>query len=152
MKKQNRNTLIKLAMMIALGISAITSSVQAQGYDSVRVKIPFEFTIGDRTLPADTYTFKRLNDNDPNLLSLRGEDHVAIANGFTNTVQAIKASAQSKLIFHKYGDRYFLSEIWIAGNDTGGQFPKSRAERELNREMARNSSQPEPTIVAIGQF
>ncbi|MBS1788633.1 MAG: hypothetical protein JST85_12970 [Acidobacteria bacterium] len=151
MKKQNRITLVKLALMIALGLSATAISANAQSYEQVRAKIPFEFTVGDQSLPADTYTFQRISANVPFLLSLRGNDRLAIANGFTSEIQASKASAQTKLIFHKYGDQYFLSEMWIAGNDTGRRFPKSRTERELNRDMARNASQPETVIVAIGQ-
>jgi hypothetical protein len=38
------------------------------------------------------------------------------------------------LVFHQYGDEYFLTEIWPAGGQTGRALPKSRAERELQRQ------------------
>jgi len=35
-----------------------------------------------------------------------------------------------KVIFHRYGERYFLSEIWTPNGPTGRVTP-SKAEREL---------------------
>lgn len=152
MKKQNRTTLTKSVLMIALALGVAAISASAQSYDHITAKIPFAFTVGGKTLPAGTYTVRHLGFNAPALLSLNGRDSQVIASGFTNAIQASEASAQTKLVFHKYGDQYFLSELWIVGDDTGRQFLKSRAERELGREMARNSSRPEMVaIVAPGQ-
>ncbi len=30
-----------------------------------------------------------------------------------------KAQKTTKLVFHRYGDQYFLAQIWTAGNDRG---------------------------------
>jgi hypothetical protein len=38
-----------------------------------------------------------------------------------------------ELVFHKYGNSYFLSEIWT-GLGQGRQLPKSEREKELARE------------------
>src|SRR5260370_5328161 len=37
----------------------------------------------------------------------------------------------SKLVFHRYGDTYFLSAVWVTGNPTGRQLFPSRSERDL---------------------
>lgn len=149
MKKQNRTALTKLILMIALtlGVSAVSAS--AQSYAPLRFKVPFEFTLGGETLPADTYTFQPVNLDTPNLLLIRGNERHAITSGFTSTIQANKAAAQTKLVFHKYGDQYFLSEIWMDGDDTGHRFLKSHAERELNRGLARNFSRPEMVAILV---
>jgi hypothetical protein len=153
MKKQNRTTLIRLGLMIALTLGVAAVSARAQSYDHITANIPFEFTVGGKQLPAGTYTVRQLSPGTPYLFSLRGRDTQAIASGFTNAIQANTTAAQTKLVFHKYGEQYFLSEVWIDGEDTGHQFLKSRAERELKREMARNFSRPEmAAIVAAGQF
>jgi len=152
MKKQIRSTLTKLGVMIALtlGITAVTAS--AQSYDHIMANIPFEFTVGGKALPAGAYTVRRVSVNAPYLFVLRGKETQVIANGFANALQAGKASAQTKLVFHRYGDRYFLSEIWIDGDDVGHQLPKSRAERELSRETAGASSRPGMVAVIAGHL
>ena len=49
----------------------------------------------------------------------------------TIPVSVFNPVSKSTLVFHRYGDEYFLSEVWPAGAATGREFPKSRAEREL---------------------
>jgi hypothetical protein len=149
MKKQIHATLAKSDLMIALTLCESAISANAQSYKHITAKIPFDFTVGDKTLTACAYSIRQPDVNDHYLLSVRGEDRQAIANGFTNAIQANKAAAQTKLVFHKYGDRYFLSEILFEGDDTGRQFLKSHAERELTRKMARNSSRPEMAPIVV---
>jgi hypothetical protein len=148
MKKQIHATLTRSVLMIALALCASAKSASAQSYKRITAKIPFNFTVGDKRLPAGAYTLQQPDVNAPYLLS--SEDRQAIANGFTNAIQTNKAAAQTKLVFHKFGDRRFDSEILFEGDDTGRQFLKSHAERELTCEMARNSSRPEmaPIVVA----
>jgi len=56
---------------------------------------------------------------------------------------------RDELIFTRYGDSYFLSEIVTAGEQTGEEVNPSHRERELRREMmARNQAQPETVTVA----
>ena len=43
-------------------------------------------------------------------------------------------SEQSKLVFHRYGDRYFLAQIWMAGSNSGQELPKSPRETEAARD------------------
>ena len=42
---------------------------------------------------------------------------------------------KARLVFHRYGNEYFLSEIWPAGGATGRELPKSRPERELQQRV-----------------
>jgi hypothetical protein len=49
------------------------------------------------------------------------------------------SGVEGKLVFSRYGDRYFLSQVFSAGSGVGRQIPKSKLERELA------SSQPRPT-------
>ena len=47
------------------------------------------------------------------------------------TVNATKRSSGNALIFHKYGERYFLAGIRVADNPTAYQLPEGNAEAEL---------------------
>ena len=43
---------------------------------------------------------------------------------------------KSTLVFHKYGDQYFLEQIWSGGEQTGSQLLESRSERTVRRQLA----------------
>jgi hypothetical protein len=58
---------------------------------------------------------------------------------------AKKASGSYALVFHKYGDRAFLTGIKLAGDRTIYEIPESRAEAELR---AQNVPATEETLLA----
>lgn len=52
----------------------------------------------------------------------------------------------SRLVFHRYGNTYLLSEIWPEGYDCGHQAPVTSRERELK---ARNRVPDETIVLAM---
>jgi hypothetical protein len=134
MKKQ-------LFALLGLGLLLATVTASAQ---TMRVKadVPFAFVVGGRTLPSGEYTIQSLNGGNQ-VLSISAPDQKAIV-FLTNMCQSLKASPQSKLIFTHYGDRYFLSEMWIEGSSIGRQLPKSRLEVKL----AKNETAHQATVQA----
>jgi hypothetical protein len=64
-----------------------------------------------------------------------------------NAAEAHPPKTQSKLVFHRYGDQYFLSEIWVAGYSQGRQLRESAKEKE-QAVAARNATRDRVTIVA----
>jgi len=44
----------------------------------------------------------------------------------------------ASLIFNRYGNEYFLSQVWAKGGSVGRGLPKTRAERELERKTQDN--------------
>ena len=61
----------------------------------------------------------------------------------TETTEASRPPRHSELIFHRYGDSSFLSEIVVGGEEMGREVAATHAERQLRREMASNNRQPE---------
>jgi hypothetical protein len=55
----------------------------------------------------------------------------------------------AKLVFRKYGNRYYLTQVWIPGYN-GMEFQKSKTERALEREtmLSKNSTTELVTIMA----
>lgn len=53
------------------------------------------------------------------------------------------------LVFHRYGDTYFLSEVVTAGEDTARELTPSRSERQLQRELASNKAEPDTVALAV---
>ena len=102
-------------------------------------KIPFEFRIGDKTLAAGEYGLVR-NTLGTNVLMMRNLDYNSGATLFNSSrVQAKSSenSQQPKLVFHRYGKTYFLSQVWAGyGEPSGLQLIQSKAERTIALQTA----------------
>jgi hypothetical protein len=132
MKKRSGTLLGILGCLVLVALPA----VYGQSEERVIATIPFEFTAGNSTLPAGDYTISR-NENTPGMMLIRSDDsHSTVFFGVENTY-TLQIPKQTELIFNKVGDRYFLSQIWVAGEDLGRELPKSRAERDLERNPAK---------------
>ena len=94
------------------------------------VNIPFDFVAGNTQLPAGEYTVK-VSAHTHSLILVSRKDSTASA--FINTNAAVSSMPQpeSKLIFNRYGNRYFLSQVWSEGNSQGRQLLKSTREKEI---------------------
>ena len=49
----------------------------------------------------------------------------------TIAVQTLATPDKGKLVFHKYGDEYFLSQVWKPGANIGNQLRKTQREIEV---------------------
>ena len=136
-------TLSRITAILALALLA-TSVVQAQ--ESVLANIPFAFTVGNMTLPAGEYRVGKVRDSSPALLIQR-TDRSASTMVIASAVEANAPQAQTKLVFHRYGNQCYLSQVWTAGNARGRELPKSAKEKEQGR-LARNETPDQVTIVA----
>jgi hypothetical protein len=115
-----------IACALTIGSLASAPSALAQSSTTVAVvNIPFTFQTERQTLPAGMY---RIDRQSGNLLRLAGPDR---AGGYVMTHDAIKTHApdHGTIVFDRYGDKYFLRQIWTEGNSTGLECPKSRAEK-----------------------
>ncbi|MBL8292993.1 MAG: hypothetical protein JNN08_14200 [Bryobacterales bacterium] len=111
--------------LIALALACAAAPCWAQ---STIAKIPFEFTVNDRTLPAGVYTIGE---------TMQRAHAVRNTNGDLGSVFAITYSVavnQARLaqhVFRKYGDKYFLAEVWNPLKGDAMAFVKCRKEKEL---------------------
>jgi len=110
------------------------------------VDIPFAFVAGNATLPAGEYRVQKLDGNSAVLL-IHCWDASASALVITNAAQAKEPRSESKLVFNRYGNRYFLSQVWTAGSIRGRQLPISPREKEMPQ-LAQNETKGEVTLVA----
>jgi hypothetical protein len=132
-----------MAGMMALTVMACTRVAQAQ--EMMVVNIPFDFVAGDTTLPAGEYSI-RVTAPERTLLIDR-KDATASAFMNTNAVTRTEIQTESKMIFNRYGDRYFLSEVWTAGSSRGRQLLQSAREKEM-AQIAKSETQGQVTLVA----
>lgn len=144
MKNQPLRTMV--ITTIVMVVSAL--SAHAQGGNNVVVKIPFQFAVSGKVLPAGQYVISRSAQSSPGDLMIRSEEGGAFAQ--TKPVQIKDRAEGTRIIFKRYGDQYFLHQIWVSGRTTGREFLKSKTERELDREYARRTTKPE-TLAVKGQ-
>ena len=115
---------------------------------TLRTRIPFDFSIRGKILPAGDYEIKRINDEPDVLVISSIDDRHEKAIFHTEPVEARKIPSKGEVEFHRYGDSYFLSEIFTGGEQTGRELRLSRQERDLKREMASNKTEPETVALA----
>jgi len=138
LKKHAIRALVLLSLLFPL--SAIY--VYGQGKTLVReAKIPFDFSVGDKTFPAGVYNVTRVNQ-EKIMLRLSSEDGGEATHVITIPVQAKESPKSGKLIFRRYGETYFLSQIWESDDIQGRQLLKSRTERSVERDLAQRGERP----------
>lgn len=119
-----------IASVLALSIMAAAQVALAQ--DSMVVNIPFQFVAGKTTLPAGEYLVQSPEAGRAVILMHRAIPDASVA--LVTMPAAVRdPQSASKLVFNRYGNRYFLSQIWKQGYRQGKQLPKSPREKELTR-------------------
>jgi len=130
-----------LTLVSVLGLLLAAGSAYAQTIN-VRANVPFKFIIDKETLPAGQYSIQSLGDAAGRTLFIHSSDLKQKRMVNTNGVEKVQPSVNTKLVFLRYGDRYFLSQIWVAGSSEGHQLPKSPRESEVAMDYS-----PEPVVV-----
>jgi hypothetical protein len=132
--------LFRNAFYAALLLAASACIAQTKG--DVAAEIPFPFVVAEHTLPAGRYIVSPMNGNTLRIHKFMGPGMLVL----TNAAQRSESDNSSKLVFHRYEGAYFLSQVWIMGNDRGKEVLRSRAEREL---AARTTQKGNTVVVAV---
>jgi hypothetical protein len=111
-------------MALALAALLALSAVPAQA-ETVTANIPFSFIVNGKTLPAGRYAI----DDAKGPLFVKGATRsvIVLTMGVTTTERGTP-----RLVFHKAGDQYALSEAWTS-ETSGRQVPRRKVEQELAR-------------------
>jgi hypothetical protein len=105
------NTL-KLSFLSAAFLAVTATSGFAQTTGHVTVKVPFDFTAGNATLPAGDYSFQGENSGIVTISSLNTQKSVMI---LTNADNKVADAVAPRIKFDKVNGSYTLTEIEIAG-------------------------------------
>jgi hypothetical protein len=107
------------ASLVGLCLSAQTLDLQAT--------IPFEFRMGTSVMPAGAYDVHYSQ----HLLILRTASRSKSAAMLVLPAERREAKSVGTLVFNRYGNDYFLSQVWEAGSRAGSAIPPSKLEKEL---------------------
>jgi hypothetical protein len=140
-KKLILRTVKALSVCAILGVSILSAQVK----DTIIANVPFDFTVLNQHLKAGRYTLTSESSQSPILI--RGEQGNKAMFVLAFSTQANTIPKDAKLVFHRYGDRYFLNKIWYPGTDRGRELRVSKVEQEV----ARNMSKPEDTSLLVAR-
>ncbi len=110
MKKQYVTVLFTLVCVLGLWLGA-----RAQEEDTVVAKVPYDFIVGSKTLPAGTYTVMRVAGR---VDDAAGHGELEISSNGTHASAFLLPTffddvqtGHARLDFEHVGDKYFLSAI-----------------------------------------
>jgi hypothetical protein len=117
-----------LALILAL--SAVPGHAQDGAGAKIKTTIPFNFVVGNKELKTGDYVIESLLDN--NALRFRNEDgDVQIT--FTVPIETNRTGNHERLLFHHNGDQYFLSQVWLSGDENGRELLPGVQEKGLEK-------------------
>jgi len=114
------------AIAMSLVISAGETSAQSQAF---RVKVPFDFSANNKTLPAGTYVVHPATDNRV-LWRVQGADQ-DLGTLLMAGISKAEDSSNIRITFHRYGNRYFLAGFKTTSYDVA--LPMSGSEKSLRQ-------------------
>ena len=117
---------IAVFLSMATMLVALSAPLPAQSV-TLKANVPFEFTVSGQSMPAGEYTIAAVSAGLPTIrISSADSGVLAVVNRGD-----YERTGKSMLIFHPYGDQYFLSRI-VSGQ-TAMELPASRNEKELQK-------------------
>jgi hypothetical protein len=131
MKKQ-----FLILIAIAAFTTVLTTNAFGQAGKTATANVSFDFQIGDRLYPAGQYRIESMNRQSDNILRIRNL-------GDANKNQIVVATLANagkrqtpRLVFQKYGENYFLSNIFLDTEQWGYSIRPSRRQRENQKTLA----------------
>jgi hypothetical protein len=134
----------KFTFFVAM-IVLLTTALNAQmaiRQPLFRVDVPFAFAVGNTQLPAGHYQV--YHPGDPYFVVIEKDDGKARAMVYVHPSATDPSEASAKLVFNKYGNQHFLSQVWSENDPQVHHCFMGKMEREV---MA-HASKPQTVVVA----
>jgi len=124
MKRHTWQTVAFLVVLLATAAAAVGQS----DLGVLAADIPFPFVVANHTLPPGHYELSAIGDQ--GVIYIVGSHNPG---AFARTLKVERSAPESsgKIVFHRYQDTYFLTQIWPPTQRMGKQLYKSDAEEEL---------------------
>ena len=122
-----KTQLLRFAWLF-VGLAWVASALAQSRPGDIRVQVPFSFHVGNRQLPAGSYMVAPAAEGLLHIFNTK-DSHSQM---FTPVFHMQRPVSQTpKLVFHRYGTSYFLTEVWSSNGTIGKELPRSKAEQEL---------------------
>lgn len=134
----------KWILVLMLTMLPVLASAQLASNQKIVAQVPFEFVIGHQVIPAGECVVKWAT-MDAKTLSIRNVDVKLQMFSWALPDQTNDVAGNYAMVFHKYGNQYFLRELEVRGSRTIYRLPESPAEAELT---AKNVTATEQILIA----
>jgi hypothetical protein len=104
-----------------------------------KATVPFAFTVGHTVMPAGTYQISYVS---PATFLLSDRTTLKSVTSLFRPEDVDSVDGRPRLVFHKYGDTYFLSQVVRGSGRSVIQLPTSNLEKEA-RIVLRNAPRNE---------
>ena len=134
---------LPLILIAVFGSAAVTNA-----QSRLRATVPFDFIVGDTPVSAGQITVRSVSSSALAPLAISNFEKRQHVMQIGHNLGSNDSEAQCKLVFRKYGNRYYLGQVWIAGYQSL-EFSKSKSERaERNTMLSKNSTPELVTVTA----
>ncbi len=99
-----------IMLLVVMLLGASTMMAWGQSHPIIRVKVPFGFRVGQQVMPAGQYQVAHFNTRDMLLIQNLDNDKVML---LPSVPSGKHSDFPAKLVFHRYGETYFLRQVWI---------------------------------------
>ena len=131
---------MKRQFLILIAIAAFTTvlstSAFGQAGKTANANVTFDFQIGDRFYPAGNYRIESISRQSDNILRIRSLGGANKNQLIVSTLANAGKAQTPRLVFHKYGETYFLSEIFLDTEQWGYSIRRSRRQRKSEKNLA----------------
>jgi hypothetical protein len=124
---------VLFAVITVFGVALTIVPAHAQSGSRALANIPFEFSVGNTTLKAGSYTVEQLESG---IIAFSSEDGKEHQFAMTFPGDSNKQSQKPRLVFIRYGSEAFLKRVFLYGNENYNELPESSRERELIKHQA----------------
>jgi len=137
-------TIYAMTLTILPILLPVIAAAQVGENGTLAAQVPFEYMVANKVFPAGQCVVQSFGTN-----TLMIRNVAAKISMFSPAMpaQAKKTPGAYALVFHRYGDRYFLAGIRQAGR-TSYRLPENKAEAELR---AHNGPATEEVVLAALQ-
>ena len=145
MANQIVKSLTMLTLVVGLVLAAAVVSANGQAATFVTADVPFDFIIADKTLTSGKYMVREATTNAVKISTPEGKSTVI---RLSNLAIDKSKKRTARMVFHRYGQQYFLAEVW-SGDNYGRQLLKCKRERHLRQELASNASKSDAAYEVV---
>jgi hypothetical protein len=136
LKESTMNYIKRAIACSGLLVLLTFSSAFGQSDRQTIIHIPFNFSVGEKTFPAGKYVIAQNRKDSDTVWVIRHKDNVGKALLLTRPVRANDEVEETRLVFSRYDDLYFLQQIWTPGSQTGREIQTSNREKALAKALA----------------
>jgi len=142
---------IRAAVTVAaLALASQSPALHAQDQTlRSQVTVPFAFEVGSAHFAPGTYTLASPWEH---VLLVQGKQGKALV--MNDREKDLSPARKGKVVFDRYGDRYFLREVWTQGSIDHLCCPESKAEHRAReaQQAGNRASMATPTNVEIASL